>query len=283
MSRKQPPTVPENTPRRSEVRRWTLPPIERVRHRQPGQEWVPHWHDEWSLGAIVQGECLCSVGGSPMRAVSGDILAIAPQTVHTGALTPAGSSAHVSVVMFYVAPEWFDAQGLVPPPGSGFLHRPALAGAAEGMTTADEVEAWIVHALPEFATGWAPPARSRAPSPTARTILSAVREGLAGGESVAALAGRCGISRERLHRVIRRWTGMSPSAYLRMLRLHTARERLFDGESPASAAAACGFADQAHFTRLFRQAFGYTPGDLRSGAADGIQPLQRSIIASERE
>lgn len=251
-----------SSPQRSEVRRWTLPPIERVHHRQPGQEWVPHWHDEWSLGAIVQGECLCSVGGNPVRAVSGDILAIAPQTVHTGALTPAGSSAHVSVVMFYVAPAWFAARRLAPPPGSGFLHRPALAAAAEGMASADAVEAWIVGALPTFAAGLTPPARDRAPSPAARAILNAVRDGLAGGETVAALAERCGISRERLHRVIRRWTGMSPSAYLRALRLHMARERLFDGESTASVAAACGFADQAHFTRVFRQAFGYTPGDL---------------------
>lgn len=263
MPRPQRTAAREDPPRRSEVRRWTLPPIERVHHRQPGQEWVPHWHDEWSLGAIVQGECLCSVGGSPVRAVSGDILAIAPQTVHTGALAAAGSSAHVSVVMFYVAPAWFATQGLAPPPGSGFLCQPALAAAAEGLSTAGEVAAWIVRALPAFAAGLAPAAGRRAPSPAARAILAAMGDGLAGGESVAALAERCGISRERLHRVIRRWTGMSPSAYLRALRLHRARERLFDGESPASAAAACGFADQAHFTRVFRQAFGYTPGDLR--------------------
>ena len=53
---------------------------------------------------------------------------------------------------------------------------------------------------------------------------------------------------------------MSPSAYLRALRLHMARERLFDGESAASVAAACGFADQAHFTNEFRRFAGVSPG-----------------------
>ena len=134
-----------------------------------------------TIGAIVHGECLCSIGGLPVRARAGDLLAIAPQTVHTGALTPAGGDPHVSVVMFYVAPAWFAARRLAPPPGSGFLHRPALAAAAEGMASADAVEAWIVGALPTFAAGLTPPARDRAPSPAARAILNAVRDGLTGG------------------------------------------------------------------------------------------------------
>ena len=44
---------------------------------------------------------------------------------------------------------------------------------------------------------------------------------------------------------------------------------LLKGQPVASVAAACGFADQAHFTRWFRRAFGYTPGDLVQACAQG--------------
>ena len=38
---------------RSEVRRMHLFDLEQVRHQHEGQEWVPHWHPEWSFGAWI--------------------------------------------------------------------------------------------------------------------------------------------------------------------------------------------------------------------------------------
>jgi transcriptional regulator GlxA family with amidase domain len=84
------------------------------------------------------------------------------------------------------------------------------------------------------------------------------------------MAGQCGVRRERIHRVMKRWIGMSPSDYLRTVRLHRAKDMLLRGQPVASVAAACGFADQAHFTRWFRRAFGYTPGDLVQACAQGL-------------
>ena len=69
---------------RSEVRRLHLFELECVQHRQPGQEWVPHWHTEWSFGAVIEGECRCSINGQPRRIARGDLIAIAPNTVHAG-------------------------------------------------------------------------------------------------------------------------------------------------------------------------------------------------------
>lgn len=263
-------TLPRSSlrsPVRSEVRRWSLPVLEQVHHRRPGQEWIPHWHGEWSIGAIVHGECLCSIAGAPIRAVAGDILAIAPQTVHTGALTPADGDGEVFVVMLYVPEAWFADNDLQPPLTSGFLHLPDLAAAAASLASVAEVERWLHYALPAIAADSPAAAPARAPTPAARQILAALQSAVdAGPLSIGELAAHCAISRERLHRVIRRWTGMSPSAYLRALRVHKAREMLFAGDSLASIAASCGFADQAHFTRAFRQSFGYTPGDLLAAA-----------------
>ena len=60
---------------------------------------------------------------------------------------------------------------------------------------------------------------------------------------------------------------MSPSHYLRAYRVNKARAMLLGGETLATVAFACGFSDQAHFTRLFRRSFGYTPGDLAASVA----------------
>jgi AraC-like DNA-binding protein len=57
-----------------------------------------------------------------------------------------------------------------------------------------------------------------------------------------------------------------------MRRLDFARHRLRDGMPLVELALVAGFADQAHFTRMFRSAFGVTPGrfaGLRGGAEAG--------------
>jgi hypothetical protein len=52
--------------------------LEQVRHFQHGQEWGPYWHEEWSFGAVVAGECRCSVAGRLLRTRTGDPMAIPP-------------------------------------------------------------------------------------------------------------------------------------------------------------------------------------------------------------
>jgi AraC-like DNA-binding protein len=257
---------------RSEVRRLRVFDLEHVRHRQPGQEWVPHWHADWSFGAIVDGECRCSVGGRPFLACSGDLIAIAPGTVHTGALTAHARSEGVLVVMLYVPANWLARAGLISPACSGRVHAPAVVRQACGLSTPEDVQAWLHQALPVLCEalrrepGAAPEA---VPTDAVRTLLERVQSAILDGEqTVSGLAERCAVSRERIHRVFKRWIGMSPADYLRTVRLHRAREMLMDNEPLACVAVACGFADQAHFTRWFRRAFGYTPGDLVQAAYD---------------
>lgn len=252
---------------RSEVRRWSVFEIEQVRHRQLGQEWMPHWHAEWSVGAAVRGECRCSVGTQPLHLRRSDLIAIAPETVHTGALVESAGTQGVLVVMVYVPQAWFASQGLQAPPGSGRIHAPELAQAAQHLRSCADVQRWLPLAVQALRDGLPPQQRDGHPSAAAREVLDAVRSAVLGGPvSVTELARHCAVSRERLHRVVRRWTGMSPSAYLRTIRVNRAREMLLAGEPMSSIAAACGFCDQAHFTRWFRKSFGYTPGDLCAAA-----------------
>jgi AraC-like DNA-binding protein len=234
---------------------------------------MPHWHEEWSIGAIVRGRCGCSVGGRPLRGGPGDLVAVAPRTVHTGALEAADSDGEVLVVMLYVPADRAAARGWTMPARSGRVRSPALARRAARLESASGVERWLADALPVLGAALDRGVRDLQPGDAARRLLARLGDCLLVEQpTVTRLAERCGVSREWLHRVVRDWVGLSPAEYLRAVRINRARAMLLEGCTPAAAGAACGFADQAHFTRWFRRIFGYTPGDLALAVAGRVRP-----------
>lgn len=89
-------------------------------------------------------------------------------------------------------------------------------------------------------------------------------------ETIAALAG---VSSAHLCHVFRRHYGLTLHDYLRRLRIDWAAEQLLATHDPvAEIAVTAGFADQAHFTRWFRRATGWTPAAYRR-----IQRKARSV------
>jgi AraC-like DNA-binding protein len=82
---------------------------------------------------------------------------------------------------------------------------------------------------------------------------------------VGRTAARAGMSRECFtRRFTRDHDGMPPQAFWLAIRLNRARSLLRIGTPIATAAAEAGFADQSHLGRLFRRAFGTTPGRYRA-------------------
>ncbi len=69
-----------------------------------------------------------------------------------------------------------------------------------------------------------------------------------------------GLNRYEIARQFRRLYGTSPQRYSLLRRLDFARALLGAGVPLAELALAAGFADQGHFTRSFKAAFGITPG-----------------------
>jgi AraC-like DNA-binding protein len=74
------------------------------------------------------------------------------------------------------------------------------------------------------------------------------------------IAAAAGLPPFRLLRAFVRAEGMSPHTYQRQLRLRYAMTLLREGHALSHVADVAGFADQAHFTRLFRGSMGISPG-----------------------
>jgi AraC family transcriptional regulator len=82
--------------------------------------------------------------------------------------------------------------------------------------------------------------------------------------TVRSVAERVGIAAATLARGFRRHRGESIGDCVRRLRVERARLLIRDGASDlASVALEAGFADQSHFTRIFRRLVGTTPGEYR--------------------
>lgn len=81
--------------------------------------------------------------------------------------------------------------------------------------------------------------------------------------SVDAAASRSGLSPARLRALAKAQLGVPLAKLVLWHKVRVASGALLQGLPPAEAAAAAGFADQAHLSRTMRQVLGLTPGTVR--------------------
>ncbi|HWE24606.1 MAG TPA: AraC family transcriptional regulator [Myxococcales bacterium] len=105
----------------------------------------------------------------------------------------------------------------------------------------------------------AQPLRRRPPRPEIEAARQILQDRFAESVSLDELTEEVGLSKFHLLRLFRVEVGTTPHAYQLHLRIARAREMLDRGVSAAEVALACGFADQAHFTRCFKSIVGFTP------------------------
>ena len=245
--------------------------IERIEARFRGTGFEPHRHDTYALGITMSGVQTFHYRGAFRTSLPGNVIVLHPDEVHDGA---AGTEDGLRYRMLYLPPEkLLEAKGgtdglpFVPDPvvtDAEFLHVLAealcdLDGTPEDLAL-DDMIIRLAAALQrhgddrKFSRG----------SPVARHAVLRCRDYLrnncdraVSSEELEAVGG---LDRYTTARHFRRLLGTSPHRYLVMRRLERAKIMLLQGGGLAEAAAAAGFADQAHFTRHFKRAFGLTPG-----------------------
>ena len=107
--------------------------------------------------------------------------------------------------------------------------------------------------------------RERRPPEWLAKAEDLLRSGFQENLTIAEVAAQVSVNPAHLSRVFRQFHNQAISDYLHDLRVQFACRQLADPDVALSAiATASGFADQSHFTRVFKQCTGMTPGAFRA-------------------
>jgi AraC family transcriptional regulator len=97
-----------------------------------------------------------------------------------------------------------------------------------------------------------------------RRATEILRANIKRGVALREVARECGLSVGYFSHAFRRTLGVAPHKWLIEQRVVLSKEKLRDdGLSLSDVATECGFSDQSHLTRVFRQTVGISPGAWR--------------------
>lgn len=94
-----------------------------------------------------------------------------------------------------------------------------------------------------------------------------------GAERIETLCRSLGVSRKHLRDLFNEHIGLTPKAYARMFRFRRIVDLLQNAKACdlSSVAMSCGYYDQSHFNREFREFAGMTPSEyMQAGSTDGL-------------
>ena len=107
----------------------------------------------------------------------------------------------------------------------------------------------------------------------ARRALAYIEANLASKMDIDDLANVVSLSRSHFSRAFKHSVGLSPMEYVVVRRVERAKAMISGTREPlAEVALACGFADQPHLNRRFRDIVGISPGRWRRGKAPVAKP-----------
>lgn len=113
-----------------------------------------------------------------------------------------------------------------------------------------------------------------------RRAVLAMEQAMAEPVAITTLARRIGISERQLDRLFRSELGTSPAETYRAMRLDYGYWLLSNGRNVIETAAMSGFADGAHFSKLFRKRFGIPPSGTRQNGQKVLteRPADRRLF-----
>ncbi len=242
-----------------------------------GKAYQKHRHDTYAIGVTDSGVQVFDYRGSVRASTPGQVVVLYPDEVHDGR---AGTDEGFGYRIVYVEPCLLaDAVRTLRgrPCPLPFVSEPVstnamLSRAVDAAFRApleslavDSLVVDLAQGLMAGERGGAGPVISRRVDvraiERARQFLDAEKTRVVHSRELESVTG---LTRYDLARQFRIVFGTSPYRYLLMRRLEFARELIHRERPLVEIAFDAGFADQAHFTRAFRSAFGLTPARYRA-------------------
>jgi AraC-like DNA-binding protein len=254
-----------------------------------GEAYQKHRHDTYAIGLTDRGVQVFDYRGSVRVSAPGEVVVLYPDEPHDGR---AGTDEGFGYRIVYVEPSRLTEALRVlrgRPYPLPFFRDPVSRNARLAHTIGEAFRAppdslaidSLVVGLAEGLMagerrGAGGPARSRHVDvrvlERARQFLDAERTRVVHSTELEAITG---LTRYDLARQFRIMFGTSPYRYLLMRRLEFARTRIHQERPLVEIACDAGFADQPHFTRAFKAAFGLTPARYRALRAGRRGPSVR--------
>lgn len=231
----------------------------------------PHYHERAYFCYLIDGRYWESGNARRVIYERQSLVFHPPQEIHHGALC---SPTMARCFHFEVPHAWVErlqAYGAMPAQFVDFhagpmvalarrLYREFVTGQAGAPLIMEGLVLEMMGAIVRQATQ-----AERTPPAWLKTVVDRLHADYAQTLTIDDLADNVGVQAVRLSRTFRRFYGCTVGEYVRQLRIHEACERLaYSRESLAEVALATGFADQSHFTRVFKQVVGVTPGVYRA-------------------
>jgi AraC-like DNA-binding protein len=252
-----------------------------------GKAYQKHRHDTYAIGVTDCGIQVFDYHGAVHASTPGQVVVLYPDEVHDGR---AGTGEGFGYRIVYVEPflltdalrslhgRPYPLPFVREPVSTNAMLSRAIDAAFRAPLEPLAVDSLIVDLAQGLKAGERGGARSvsrrvdvRAVE-RARQFLDAEKTRIVHSRELESITG---LTRYDLSRQFRIMLGTSPYRYLLMRRLEFARERIHHGRPLVEVALDAGFADQAHFTRAFRSAFGLTPARYRALRAS--QRPQRAL------
>jgi AraC-like DNA-binding protein len=237
----------------------------------PASEGPPHLHEEWQFGVLETPSKLSLGAFRRYNAHADDVTIVHPYDVHSES---GGVGAAPKWRMLYVAPSIVSRlyggeaprfRGpVVADPAAAAELRELLRRSGDGTVAGADFLRRVAHWLQQFLLRHAENAVPPKQMPAVERARAYLQDRPTESVTLPEVGAIAGVTISHLVRSFSRLVGLPPKSYHAQVRLARARRLLAEGKSATWVAYECGFADQSHLSRRFKECHGVTPGAFQA-------------------
>jgi|GEM_PF-6018892 len=248
----------------------------------------PHSHTSLVISAVTTGALKLQINGNGVELTPGRVVAVGPQVVHC---VEAFSADFSGVYVLEIFEQPADCEQVSPAQWSIF---------GQSITTTPQVYAEFIRLCRQLLderdnaertallNAWLGPYlhqhfnrypfcidSSTMAEPLAVTIREQLDHCQAETPPYDEIARQCGYSKEHCNRIFRRSYHLSMQSYFLNRKANKAKVLIDSGKELAEITLECGFYDQSHFSRVFKEIFQISPASYRKSLLDSRQSHTR--------